>query len=257
MIDIDNFKPVNDSLGHSIGDRVLKELAQRLSQQMRGYDFAARYGGDEFTLLLSQSSIGGAVAVAHRIRHLIDSQPFLRLEGNSIHLTISIGIAAFSGFELSNEEQLIITADRALHEAKQTGRNCIAIAESFDRFRVDPPQGLYRRNYRKYKRHPFLATVKLINLETKEATEAYTINISYGGLAVYVQKPIPEKGRVQVWIPFTDSTGKPLEEAVEGTVRWIRQYKDFYGIGIEFVEVNRKNHQIVLNFIQEAERLSP
>ncbi len=257
MIDIDNFKSVNDTFGHAVGDHALQELAHRLSQQLRGYDFAARYGGDEFTVLLPQSSKGGALALAERLRHVIDSDPFLKRESKNIHLTISIGIAAFSGSELSDEEQLFVTADRALYEAKQKGRNCIAIAESLDRFRVEPPKGMYRRNYRKYPRLPFLATIKVVNLDTGDSTEAYTFNISYGGLGIYTPKPVVEKNRVQICIPFTDPTGKPLEETVVGTVRWVRPFKGICGFGIEFEELDRKDHPMTLNFIHEAERLSP
>ncbi len=257
MIDIDNFKTVNDSLGHSVGDHLLKELAQRLNQHMRGYDFTSRYGGDEFVVLLPQSSKGGSLALAERLRHTVDSEPFLKAEGRNIRLSISIGIAAFSGLEVSSEEELVTTSDRALYEAKQRGRNCIAVAESLDQFRVEPPKGLYRRNYRKHQRYPFLTTVKLIHQESKHSTVGYTINISYGGMAMYVQKPVAEESQVEVWVPFIDSTGKPHGESVKGTVRWVRQFNDHYGVGLEFEELNRRDHPIILNFIQEAERLSP
>lgn len=215
------------------------------------------YGGDEFVVLLPQSSKGGSLALAERLRQVVDSEPFLETEGKSIHLTISIGIAAFSGSEVSSEEQLLTISDRALYEAKQVGRNCIAIAESFDQFRVEPPKGLYRRNYRKYQRFPFLAILKLVDNETADPTVAYAINISYGGLAMYAQKPIAEKSHVHIWIPFTDSNGKPREERVGGVVRWVRQFNDHHGFGIEFEELNIKDHPLILNFIQEAERLSP
>lgn len=257
MIDIDNFKSVNDSLGHHVGDQILKELAQRLGRQLRGYDFAARYGGDEFIVLLPQSSKGGAIALAERLRHVIHSQPFLKREEKNIPLSISIGIAAFPGSEIKDEEQLLIIADRALYEAKQKGRNCIAIAESLDQFRVEPPKGLYRTNYRKYQRLPFLSVVKLTNLDTQESQEAHTFNISYGGLGMYVQHPITEKSRIRVSMSFLDPAGKSIEETVEGTVRWAKQLKDLYGFGIEFEDLNSKDHPMTLNFIQEAERLSP
>jgi len=97
----------------------------------------------------------------------------------------------------------------------------------------------------------------MIHLETHESTEAYTFNISYGGLGMYLLKPIAEKTRVRIGIPFTDPTGKPLEEIVVGTVRWVKPFKNFYGCGIEFEELSRKDQPITFNFIQEAERLSP
>jgi hypothetical protein len=122
---------------------------------------------------------------------------------------------------------------------------------------VEPPKGLYRRNYRKYQRYPFLIAVKLVDSETKDHTVAYAFNVSYGGLGMYTQKSISEKSHVDVWISFHEADGKSREERVGGIVRWVRQLNDLHAFGIEFEELNVKDHPLILNFVQEAERLSP
>lgn len=132
MMDIDYFKGVNDSYGHQIGDLVLKEIGAVLSEVVRGYDFAARYGGDEFTIILPQQKPNnGTKKVADRIRTAVESHVFLdsqRSIKGGIKITVSVGAATFPGEGINNYEDLVNQADQALYEAKKKGRNCVVIA---------------------------------------------------------------------------------------------------------------------------------
>jgi len=120
-IDLDNFKPVNDTLGHPAGDKVLKAIAQRLLRLCRSNDLLARVGGDEFSLLVT--SIEAAEPLDSLAERLIDAvaEP-IRLDGEMVYLGVSVGIARYPG-EAKDAEQLIQHADRALYQAKHAGKN--------------------------------------------------------------------------------------------------------------------------------------
>jgi diguanylate cyclase (GGDEF)-like protein len=123
FIDFDNFKPINDSLGHAIGDKLLAKSAIRMQRCLRDSDTIARIGGDEFVVLLSNTdSESDAKLVAEKIRHVIDS-PF-EIDGYDINVTISIGIAIYPEHG-EDETQLSKSADCAMYHAKQSGRNVV------------------------------------------------------------------------------------------------------------------------------------
>ena len=128
MLDVDFFKRINDTYGHDVGDNVLKTVAQALMSHVRSHDVAARFGGEEFVILLPETPLNGAVAVAERIRMTVESCDFEPM-GCNHHVTISIGISEFpsSGAEM---DDLIKRADEALYRAKAEGRNRVCIAEA-------------------------------------------------------------------------------------------------------------------------------
>jgi len=121
MIDSDHLKGVNDSYGHEAGNRLLRQLARLILAELRGSDLSARYGGDEFIVLLPETPAKGAHEVADRIRDSVVGSP-LDLDGKRIVSSVSIGIASFpeDGRTL---DALAARADRALYRAKQDGRN--------------------------------------------------------------------------------------------------------------------------------------
>ncbi|GAB2502074.1 diguanylate cyclase [Arenimonas alkanexedens] len=127
MIDIDNFKHVNDSHGHSVGDEVLVAFAARLSSLSRGHDVVVRWGGEEFLWMLRELHMHDAPAVAERIRRVIVDQPFVLPSGLSLSITCSIGFAPwpFSARHavVGDWEQSVALADRALYAAKAAGKN--------------------------------------------------------------------------------------------------------------------------------------
>ncbi len=121
FVDLDLFKRINDTLGHSAGDKLLVEVGRRISSQLREGDTAARMGGDEFTLLLQEiDDPDSAVNIAHRIINAI-SQPFT-IDNNTLYVTASIGISIYPN-DGNNSETLIRNADTAMYRAKDDGRN--------------------------------------------------------------------------------------------------------------------------------------
>lgn len=124
MIDVDEFKPYNDSFGHPEGDKVLKVIGNVLRETLRGADVAARYGGEEFSILLPQTTSEEAHTIAERIRVRIEETDFINRR-----VTVSLGIASCS-LELNSAIDLIAAADKALYEAKRRGRNNVKLYES-------------------------------------------------------------------------------------------------------------------------------
>ncbi len=129
VADIDFFKHVNDTYGHAMGDEVLKKVATRMNNVIRGNDVIGRTGGEEFLIVLPQSDITAASAVGERIRKAIEESS-ISFNGNSINITTSLGAAELKDNE--NLEDLIERADQALYKAKETGRNRICLSEKAD-----------------------------------------------------------------------------------------------------------------------------
>lgn len=125
LIDLDGFKTVNDELGHAVGDETLRDVAQILVKHSRGINVVARYGGDEFAVLLVETSKSGARLYADRIRQVISTYPF----SHGKPITASFGIASLPDDEAATSEDLIRAADEALYAAKRAGKNQVAVAE--------------------------------------------------------------------------------------------------------------------------------
>ena len=133
ILDIDNFKRVNDNFGHQTGDMVLRQFSALLQTNVRKADVAARWGGEEFVVILTESNVSQAKMAAEKVRSTVESTPF-EIEGDkSIPITISIGVSSINMVEKNAEnsaEKLIKIADDALYVAKQKGRNRTIVGES-------------------------------------------------------------------------------------------------------------------------------
>jgi len=127
MIDIDDFKRTNDRYGHLIGDMVLIKIASLLRDEVRGFDFVARYGGDEFTVILPEVSEKAAVAVGRRIMRAIALQEFSSPEYKDIGpVSVTLGIASFPR-DAGDAQGLVAKADRAMYAGKSAGKNCLCV----------------------------------------------------------------------------------------------------------------------------------
>ncbi|MBI5642574.1 MAG: diguanylate cyclase [Deltaproteobacteria bacterium] len=127
MVDIDNFKLINDTYGHRVGDVVLREIAGMIKRGVRKTDIVARYGGEEFAVVLPHTLLKGAVEEAERLRELVESHAYAGLVTERI--TISIGVASYPQKGAMNSGDLVNFADDALYKAKWSGKNCVKVAE--------------------------------------------------------------------------------------------------------------------------------
>ncbi|MBW1607432.1 MAG: diguanylate cyclase [Deltaproteobacteria bacterium] len=124
LLDIDNFKTYNDTYGHLEGDKVLVKLGQIITSCLRTMDFAYRYGGEEFTIILPETTGEEAKNVAHRIKTSVEIENFLPESGDVVNITISIGVTEY--FKKEPLATVIQRADRAMYKSKAKGRNTIS-----------------------------------------------------------------------------------------------------------------------------------
>lgn len=123
MMDLDHFKHINDDYGHSVGDKVLQRFAQLVRESVGPGDFAARYGGEEFVAVLTGTGKEQAIALAERLRARVEATPITDHEGNTFHVTVSIGVATLYPDE--SFDTAARRADDRLYEAKKVARNCV------------------------------------------------------------------------------------------------------------------------------------
>jgi two-component system, cell cycle response regulator len=133
FIDVDHFKAVNDKVGHQAGDDVLREVAARIKMELRVSDALARFGGEEFVVLLIDADLPAAAMVADRIRAGVVDKPIDLADGQYLHVSVSIGVATLDDFARDHAiegvaQQLVALADGALYQAKETGRNRVVVA---------------------------------------------------------------------------------------------------------------------------------
>jgi diguanylate cyclase (GGDEF)-like protein len=133
MLDLDHFKRVNDTYGHLAGDAVLRSLANQIALCTRGSDMVFRYGGEEFTVLLSNTDINGAALLAERIRRHVENHPII-IDEVEIPTTVSLGVATLEPRDQAST--LLHRADAALYEAKTAGRNRVMLQTGADSSQV-------------------------------------------------------------------------------------------------------------------------
>ena len=124
MLDIDHFKKINDSYGHLAGDGVIRSIGQLFNDALRRYDLAGRYGGEEFAILLPETSLEEALMFAERLRVSVEA---MEVAPHSIRCTASLGVAQMDG-TTADYRELILKADQALYRAKDEGRNRVVAA---------------------------------------------------------------------------------------------------------------------------------
>jgi len=126
MIDIDHFKSCNDRYGHLVGDAILRGVSERIKENIRQVDLIGRYGGEEFSVILTETDKEGALLAAERIRRAVEEE-CIKIYDESLNISVSIGIAIFPE-HAGTTQALIEKADHALYQAKQSGRNRVCIS---------------------------------------------------------------------------------------------------------------------------------
>src|SRR5581483_7492963 len=124
FIDLDHFKEINDSFGHSVGDQFLKQIAQKLTSLFRTTDLVARYAGDEFVAVLPATATEGAMILARRLQETLGNYQIM-VRGKTLQVSVSIGVDTYEGSEGIGGVTFIDRADKAMNEAKASGRNCV------------------------------------------------------------------------------------------------------------------------------------
>jgi diguanylate cyclase (GGDEF)-like protein len=124
LADLDNFKSINDTYGHQVGDQVLRTVGEVLAASVRQVDLAARHGGEEFAVIVPEADLGRALTLAGRLRTALEKTEIVLPDGNEIRVTASFGVAVKD--DLPRAEELVAKADEALYEAKRSGKNRVA-----------------------------------------------------------------------------------------------------------------------------------
>ena len=211
LLDLDDFKKVNDSRGHVEGDKVLMKAAALVRDSVREIDVAARYGGEEFAVVLTETDRAGAELVAERIRRRIEDH--FRRGRASPPVTISGGVATWPD-NAGGADELLRRADEALYRAKAAGKNCIVLAAGERR------------------RHPRLPAHYPMTLSASGlSAPAHSRNVSVGGLLVNLKDPVPLGSKVTLVIrpPQGEIVG------LRGEVVRVQAVKGGYDLGVRFL----------------------
>ncbi|MBI2061597.1 MAG: diguanylate cyclase [Nitrospirae bacterium] len=224
MIDLDNFKQVNDRYGHLTGDHVLRETAKIMKSNLRDVDQIARYGGEEFAIILPETPLKGALITAERIRRTVDKNIF-KTEQHPIHQTISLGVVSYPEIKADTKDELIRLADLAMYEAKQTGKNRVV------RFQE---RRLYTR---------LTTEGRMVWQATRQSSpgQALLKNISPAGLNLYIPSSV-RVGREVSCDLLLPHDAKMI--SLRGKLVWCQEAGDhapgYYEVGIRFHEFSKR-----------------
>jgi diguanylate cyclase (GGDEF)-like protein len=234
FLDLDDFKEVNDSFGHQIGDEVLKQVAKIVLAEKRSEDLAARYGGEEIVVIMPETSKVDSLVLAERIRQKVEEMR-IDFNGHNIRLTISGGLASFPE-NASDAEKLLKCADNALYRAKGSGKNNISF---------------FSEDKRRYMRIEIDKDVKVreLGFDDTQTQTGKGKNICFGGILFENKYELPIGTKIQLHIPHNHN--KPL--FIIGTVVRVETFgSDQFDIGvaISFIEMDKTIKNEISRWLQ-------
>ena len=223
FLDLDDFKIINDTLGHLAGDEVLKKVSQLIMNAKRSEDIAARYGGEEITILMPETSKADGWLTGERIRKIVEGAT-IYYEGKSIKMTLSGGLASFP-IDAGDDLTLLKNADLAMYRAKSFGKNNISF------FSMDK-----RKNVRV--EYNTSIEIQELGIHEKPVVAATTKSLSIGGILLVSQNPFDIGAKIQISIVL--NSADPL--LIIGTV-------------IRSEEMENGNHEISVAFLDSDKML--
>jgi len=241
MLDIDDFKAINDAHGHPAGDAVLKDVGRLLNQRVRDIDIAARFGGEEFAIILPETRRMSAFVVAERIRSEIE-RFFKRrsINGKEVAVTVSGGISSFPD-DADGARDMLARADEALYRAKRAGRNLVSI---------------YYQEKRRARRIDIEARgirVRLTGSGSSRLAACRALNISEGGMLLESPRPLRLGQSLQIRMPVSDHAELDLTgEVVRLEERSTPRKRKVYDAGVRFRFGRRSLPPELTRFIRES-----
>ncbi len=233
FLDLDDFKKVNDSLGHLAGDFVLKKVANLIIKEKREEDVVARYGGEELVIVLPETNKVNTIIKAERIRKKIQEMPLV-FDGNKIQISVSGGIATFPQ-DAVDANKLIHCADQALYRAKSEGKNRIC---------------LYSIDKRQYVRIDFAGEVQVQPLGKwvgHNQISARGKDLSLSGIMFESADPMEMGTNIQLEVPIP-SKDNPI--ILVGTVVRVEVFDEHYDIGVSFVQLQGADRRELSSFLK-------
>lgn len=235
FLDVDDFKEVNDSLGHLAGDIALQEVARIIQEEKRDSDIAARYGGEEFVVLMPHTQSLNATALAERLRRKIETTA-IEVNESIFSLTISGGLASYP-IDATDPKELLSIADNALYLAKGAGKNTIS---------------LFKRDKRRYLRVSMEREIlaKRMAFANEPYTKFSSKNISMGGILLTGSNPLPMGSIQQLSVPVNG--GEPLI-LIGKVVRISEPSPAVFEIGIRFSlkELAKQANSEIASFLRK------
>ena len=233
FLDLDDFKKINDTMGHLAGDYVLKKVSNLIINEKREEDVVARYGGEELVVILPETNKVNTIIKAERIRKKIQDLSLV-FEGKKIQVSVSGGIASFPQDALE-ANRLIQCADQALYRAKSEGKNRIC---------------LYSIDKRQYVRIDFAGEIKVQPLGkwiSESQVSARSRDLSLSGILFRSEKPTDIGTRIQLEVPIP-SKDNPI--VLVGTVVRVENLETHFDIGVSFVQLQGADRRELSSFLK-------
>ena len=238
FLDLDDFKKVNDIMGHLAGDYVLKIVANLIIREKREEDVVARYGGEELVVILPETNKVNTIIKAERIRKKIQDMPLV-FDGKKIQVTASGGIATFPQ-DATEANKLIQCADQALYRAKAEGKNKICL------FSIDK---------RQYVRVDFAGEVKVQPLGKwvgQNQVFGRGKDLSLSGILFQSENPLELGTKIQLEVPIPTKDNPII---LVGTVVHVEVFEKYYDIGVSFVQLQGVDRRELSTFLKVAPEL--